>query len=113
MPLLASPPDSPARHEVAQGLLDAGVPTPFLAVSRDGLRAALARWNRHLPGVSPYYAVKANVDPLVLRELFAAGANADVASAYEIAVCRALGLGGHNLSERIIRRAEITRHLHV
>lgn len=83
--------------EIARGLLAGGVGTPFLAVSRDALRASLARWHRHLPDVCPHYAVKANVDPLVLRELFAGGAAADVASAFEMDVCRVLGLGGDRM----------------
>jgi ornithine decarboxylase len=83
--------------DLARRLIAAGVATPFLAVDRDALRANLARWRRHLPGVTPYYAVKANTDPLVLRDLFAAGADADVASAFEVEVCRALGLGGDRM----------------
>ncbi len=74
-----------------------GADTPVLLLDRDGLRSQLTRWHRHLPAVPPYYAVKANIDPLVLRELFAAGANADVASAFEIDVCRAVGLGGERM----------------
>src|SRR4051794_11755626 len=81
----------------ARQLLAGGITTPFLAVSRDVLRANLARWHRHLPSVHPHYAVKANIDPLVLSELFAGGAAADVASAFEIDVCRALGLRGDRM----------------
>lgn len=71
--------------------------TPALLLDRELLRAAVARWHRQLPAVTPYYAVKANVDPLVLREVFAGGANADVASAFEIEACRAVGLGGERM----------------
>ncbi|MBX9583746.1 MAG: hypothetical protein K2X87_25875 [Gemmataceae bacterium] len=49
------------------------------------------------PAGRPPYAVKANIDPLVLRELFAGGAAADVASAFEVDICRALGLGGDRM----------------
>lgn len=84
--------------DVAARLLAAGaVATPALLMDRAVLRDNLARWHRHLPDVAPHYAVKANVDPLVLRELFAAGAAADVASAHEVEVCRALGVGGDRM----------------
>lgn len=89
--------DPALNAKIARRLLSSGVATPFLAISRDALRANLSRWNRHLPAVAPFYAVKANADPLVLRELFRAGANADVASAYEVALCRALGLDGKRM----------------
>ena len=71
--------------------------SPFLLIDRGVLLGQLARWNRLLPTVPPYYAVKANIDPVILRELFEAGANADVASAFEIDVCRAVGVPGERM----------------
>ncbi len=71
--------------------------SPFLLMDRDVLLGQFARWNRLLPTVPAYYAVKANIDPVILRELFGAGANADVASAFEIDVCRAVGLPGDRM----------------
>jgi ornithine decarboxylase len=98
MPEQLEPPSpSDDRIEVARRLVAGGLPTPFLAIDRAALAANLDRWHRHLLGVPPYYAVKANIDPLVLRTLFARGANADVASAFEVEVCRSLGLGGDRM----------------
>jgi len=71
--------------------------SPVLLMDRAALRGQMARWQRLLPMAAPYYAVKANIDPVVLRELFAAGANADVASAFEIDVCRAVGVPGERM----------------
>ncbi len=71
--------------------------TPTLFIDRSILQTNLALWQSQLPTVQPFYAVKANNDPLVLQELFANGANADVASAYEIDVARALGLTGDRM----------------
>ena len=71
--------------------------TPSLFIDRSILRSNLALWQQQLPLVPPFFAMKANNDPLVLQELFAQGANADVASAYEIDVARALGLTGDRM----------------
>ncbi len=40
----------------------------------------LAEFNRWLPRVQPYFAVKANPDPKIIRTLYRAGASFDVAS---------------------------------
>lgn len=44
----------------------------------------LAQWRRHLPTISPHYAVKSNNDPQLLRWLKREGANFDCASPREI-----------------------------
>eukprot|EP00038_Savillea_parva_P006046 m.161360 g.161360 ORF g.161360 m.161360 type:complete len:450 (-) comp12065_c0_seq1:237-1586(-) len=49
------------------------------------------QWNRLLPRVDPFYAVKCNEDALVLETLNALGAGFDCASAAEIA--RVVGMG--------------------
>ena len=86
------------RIRVAARVLSAGaIATPALFLDGSALRSNLTRWQKHFPAVPAFYAVKANIDPLVLRELFTGGANADVASAYEIAICRALGLPGERM----------------
>lgn len=48
------------------------------------------RWKRNLPRVEPFYAVKCNPDPLVLRLLASLGAGFDCASKDEIAKVLAL-----------------------
>ena len=54
--------------------------TPLFVIDHDQLRRNLAEFNRWLPQVQPYYAVKANSDPEVVRTLYQAGASFDVAS---------------------------------
>jgi len=54
--------------------------TPLFVVDHDALRRNLAEFKKHLPRVQPYYAVKANSDPAIVRTLYKAGASFDVAS---------------------------------
>jgi len=54
--------------------------TPLFVIDHDQLRANLAEFNRWLPRVQPYFAVKANPDPEIIRTLYQAGASFDVAS---------------------------------
>jgi ornithine decarboxylase len=54
--------------------------TPLFVVDHEQLRRNLAEFNRWLPMVQPYYAVKANSDPEIVRTLYQAGASFDVAS---------------------------------
>jgi ornithine decarboxylase len=82
---------------ISEQLLRSGVRTPFLAISRDQLRSNLDRWRKHLPDVAPYYAVKANIDPLVTGELGRNGAGADVASCFELDTAAAVGFTGERM----------------
>jgi ornithine decarboxylase len=54
--------------------------TPLFVIDHDQLRKNLAEFNRWLPRVQPYYAVKANSNPEIIRTLYQAGASFDVAS---------------------------------
>jgi len=54
--------------------------TPLFVVDHAELRRNLAEFKKHLPQVQPYYAVKANSDPAIVRTLYKAGASFDVAS---------------------------------
>ena len=54
--------------------------TPLFVVDHDQLRENLAEFNRWLPRVQPYFAVKANPNPEIIRTLYQAGASFDVAS---------------------------------
>lgn len=54
--------------------------TPLLVIDHDELRRNLAQFKKHLPSVQPYYAVKANSHPAIIRTLYQAGASFDVAS---------------------------------
>jgi len=67
--------------------------TPLFVISRTLLLEQVARFRRLLPRVEPYYAVKANSDPAVIKVLIAAGLGFDVASVAEIETV--LGLGAN------------------
>lgn len=54
--------------------------TPLFIIDHDQLRRNLAEFNRWLPQVQPYFAVKANSNPEIVRTLYQAGASFDVAS---------------------------------
>ena len=54
--------------------------TPLFIIDHDQLRRNLAEFNRWLPQVQPYFAVKANSNPEIVRTLYRAGASFDVAS---------------------------------
>jgi ornithine decarboxylase len=57
--------------------------TPLFVVDHDAIRGNYAEFKRRLPRVQPYYAVKANSDPAIIRTLYAIGASFDVASIAE------------------------------
>lgn len=57
--------------------------TPLFVIDHDVLRRNLAQFQKYLPRVQPYYAVKANSHPLIVKTLYEAGASFDVASLAE------------------------------
>lgn len=58
--------------------------TPLLLVSRASLRAQLERFRQALPRVEPFFAVKANSHPEIVKTMAAAGSGFDVASVAEL-----------------------------
>src|SRR5437763_11438816 len=54
--------------------------TPLVVVDHDILRDNYASFQRHLPKVQAYFAVKANAEPAIVRTFYKAGASFDVAS---------------------------------
>ena len=58
--------------------------TPLMLISRSGLRAQLDRFRRALPRVEPFFAIKANSHPGVVKTMVSGRANFDVASAAEM-----------------------------
>jgi ornithine decarboxylase len=71
------------------------VATPFIFLDRDELDRALDRFNRHLPQVRLFYAIKANPAPPVLAYFASHRVSFDVASPDEIRIIRDMGtLGG-------------------
>ena len=57
--------------------------TPLFIVDHDEIRRNYDEFRRYLPRVQPYYAVKANPDPAIIRTLYAIGGSFDVASIAE------------------------------
>ncbi|MCX6356379.1 MAG: hypothetical protein NT045_00610 [Candidatus Aureabacteria bacterium] len=72
--------------------------TPLVAISRSAIRMQLNRFRRALPRVEPFYAVKANPHPDILKVLVSGGAGFDVASLAEMTAAIEAGAG----PERII-----------
>ncbi|MDI9612551.1 MAG: type III PLP-dependent enzyme [Acidobacteriota bacterium] len=57
--------------------------TPLFVVDHEVLRGNFRAFRSYLPRVQPYYAVKANPDPEIIRTLFRIGSSFDVASIAE------------------------------
>jgi len=79
--------DKAARWTAA----DAVGQTPYLVIDVAVATAQYRRIAAAFAGTQVYYAVKANPEPALLRELVAAGARFDVASRSEIDLCLAAG----------------------
>ncbi|WP_433375628.1 type III PLP-dependent enzyme [Actinoplanes sp. CA-142083] len=72
--------------------------TPFLLID---IPVAVAQYHRiaaAFPGTPVYYAVKANPEPMLVRELVAAGCHFDVASRNEVDLCLSAGAPASTLS---------------
>jgi ornithine decarboxylase len=54
--------------------------TPVVVIDHDVIRQNYAAFQKHLPKVQAYYAVKANAEQAIVRTLYRAGASFDVAS---------------------------------
>lgn len=65
--------------------------TPLLAVSQSALLSQLARFRKVLPRVEPFFAIKANAHPEILKTMVTAGASFDVASIAEMKAVLAAG----------------------
>jgi ornithine decarboxylase len=57
--------------------------TPIVVIDHARIRENFEAFRRHFPKVQPYYAVKANPEPAIVRSLYRAGASFDVASLAE------------------------------
>lgn len=65
--------------------------SPLMLVSREALRRQCASFIRYLPNVTPYYAIKANPHPEIIKTFIKLGAGFDVASAAEMDLVLDLG----------------------
>lgn len=65
--------------------------TPLMLLSRAALKAQYDRFTRSLSNVTPYYAIKANPHPEIIKTFIKLGAGFDVASAAEMDFVLSLG----------------------
>ena len=75
----------PILHESAeqllqQVLLDSTFEDAFYIVSLDAIVNQHRRWLQNLPRVQPFYAVKCNPTPIILKTLISLGCGFDCAS---------------------------------
>ncbi|OGC24912.1 hypothetical protein A2291_02100 [candidate division WOR-1 bacterium RIFOXYB2_FULL_42_35] len=65
--------------------------SPLMLINREALRQQYERFTRYLPDVTPYYAIKANPHPEIIKTFVKLGAGFDVASAVEMNQVLSLG----------------------
>ncbi|MEE8360180.1 MAG: hypothetical protein V3S04_04570, partial [Candidatus Omnitrophota bacterium] len=65
--------------------------TPFMIIRRSVLEKQYQRFRKCMPDVTPYYAIKANPNPGIIKTFVKLGASFDVASAAEMKHVLALG----------------------
>ncbi len=68
------------------------LPTPYLLGDTQLVRDRLRAFASALPGVTPFYAIKCNSDPTVLRAVASEGAGFEIASLGELAMLQAVGV---------------------
>jgi ornithine decarboxylase len=81
-----------AEGDPLAAIRDCDHATPFFLLDPTRVRAAYERFAEVFPGALIRYAMKANAEPAVLRELQAAGCGFEIASVGELDVLLALGI---------------------
>lgn len=69
----------------------------FYLVDLDSVFRKLFQWKALLPRVEPFFAIKCNPDPVIIRILHELGAGFDCASKQEIAIVKQVGAKNHNI----------------
>ena len=75
------------NHSIPEGKIKALAKkygTPILIVSKNSVIDQFKKFRKLLPRVTPYYAVKANSDPNIVKTFVRLGSGFDVASRYEM-----------------------------
>lgn len=80
---LKSKPDAGGIEDLIRAMLKKH-PTPLMIVRRNVLERQLRLFRKCLPRVTPYYAIKANPHPEIVKTFIEMGASFDVASAWEM-----------------------------
>ncbi len=70
---------------IKEFVIDHNSDEPFYIVDLNEVTTAFERWYRCLPTIKPYYAMKCNPNPVILKLLANLGCNFDCASKTEIA----------------------------
>ncbi|MCX5727085.1 MAG: type III PLP-dependent enzyme [Candidatus Saganbacteria bacterium] len=65
--------------------------SPLMLIRKNILKRQLQQFKQHLPNVFPYYAIKANPNPGIIKEFIKLGTGFDVASAREMDMVLDLG----------------------
>jgi diaminopimelate decarboxylase len=85
-----------AHHQWDDSALEPGVQRtiedPFYIVDLGIVTTQLARWRAAFPRVVPYYAIKCNPDPAIVRTLMSLGCNFDCASRGEIGLVQQIAM---------------------
>src|SRR3989338_4403442 len=87
MPFNLSPPKSKHDASGVENLIRSMMKkhrTPFMLIRRSVLERQYQRFRKCLPEVTPYYAIKANPHPGIIKTFIKFGASFDVASAAEM-----------------------------
>ncbi|MFA4857737.1 MAG: type III PLP-dependent enzyme [Candidatus Margulisiibacteriota bacterium] len=85
--------------------------SPLMLIHRDILKAQFERFHRSLPMVAPFYAIKANPHPDIIKAFIRLGAGLDVASAAEMDLVLGLGAAADKIifANTIKSNADIIR----
>ena len=59
-------------------------------------------WNKHLPFITPHYAIKSNPEPLLIKTLFPSGVKFDCASLQELKLVKENIPESHSIEQSII-----------
>jgi ornithine decarboxylase len=59
-------------------------------------------WNRHLPYIKPFYAIKSNPEPLIIKTLYPHGVNFDCASLQELKLVKNIISSSVNIKNSIV-----------
>ena len=70
--------------------------------ARNRVQSSFNLWSTHLPELKPYYAVKSNPDPLLLKTLALYGSGFDCASGRELQEVATLGFSKEDMVKRVV-----------
>jgi ornithine decarboxylase len=102
---------SPSTRRCIDHLDEHRPPTPCLVLDPSAVRDRYHELRSALPGVRPYYAVKACPEPAVIALLIGLGCRFDVASPGEIDLCLRLGAAPETISYgNTIKKPSATAH---